>query len=74
MIFFYKWGWLNYPDMDSFLKPARFNTDPESPQAAEEWLHWHTTLDNFIDSAKVEDDAEKFKLLINFIGLYFLLR
>ena len=54
--------------MDSFLKPARFNTDPESPQAAEEWLHWHTTFDNFIDSAKVEDDAEKYKLLINFIS------
>ena len=35
--------------MDTLLKPARLDLDPNSPSAATEWKHWHRTFNNFID-------------------------
>ena len=54
--------------MEVHLKPARFDVDPTSPTAAQEWTHWHTTMENFITAMKVTNDKEKQLLLINFVS------
>ena len=35
--------------MDTLLKPARLDLDPNSHSATKEWKHWHRTLKNVID-------------------------
>ena len=54
--------------MEAHLKPARFDTEPSSPQAAQEWQHWYTTLNNFLTVMKVTSDEDKFRLLVNFVS------
>ena len=54
--------------MENLLKPSRFDTDPGSPQATQEWKHWHTTFDNFLLASKVDSDEDKYRLLINFMS------
>ena len=54
--------------METHLKPSRFDVEPSSPQAAQEWQHWFTTLKNFLTAMKVTDDEDKYRLLINFIS------
>ncbi len=34
--------------MDTLLKPARLDLDPNSPSAAKEWKHWHKTFTKFL--------------------------
>ena len=53
--------------MEAYLKPARLNTDPASPQASQEWNHWIMTFDHFLIAAKAESDEDKYRLLMNFI-------
>ena len=54
--------------MEVHLKPQRFDTVPGSPQAAQEWNHWHSTFINFLTATKAETDQDKYRLLINFIS------
>ena len=50
--------------MDTLLKPARLDLDPNSPSAAKEWKHWHRTFRNFIDEYG-ENAPNKFRTLVN---------
>ena len=34
--------------MDTLLKPAHLDLDPNSPSAAKEWKHWHKTFTKFL--------------------------
>ena len=52
----------------SMLRPARLDTDPSSPTAAQEWQHWHTTVENYFKAAKVTEDADKQLFLVNFVS------
>ena len=54
--------------MEAHLKPAKLDTDPSSPVAAQEYSHWKVTMENFLSTLKVENDADKYKLLINFLS------
>ena len=54
--------------MDRILRPARFETDPHSPNAGQEWTHWFVTFENFIFTIENICDADKLKLLINFVS------
>ena len=53
--------------MDTLLKPARLNLDPNSPSAAKEWKHWHRTFINFIDECG-ERAPNKFRTLVNYVS------
>jgi len=53
--------------MDTLLKPARLDLDPNSPSAAKEWKHWHRTFKNVIDECG-EHAPNKFRTLINFVS------
>ncbi|XP_039278836.1 dentin sialophosphoprotein-like [Nilaparvata lugens] len=41
--------------MDKFLKPDKFDGDPNSPTALQEWNFWLKTFENFIASFDEED-------------------
>ena len=51
--------------MDRFLRPERFDTTPDSPDAAKSWKHWLRTFQNFLSSIQ---DPNKLNLLINFLS------
>jgi len=36
--------------MDKHLRPARFDTEPNSTNAEKEWRHWYRTFLNFINA------------------------
>ncbi|XP_039291215.1 uncharacterized protein LOC120352936 [Nilaparvata lugens] len=52
--------------MDKFLKPDKFDGDPNSPTALQEWNFWLKTFENFIASFDEEDidDENKAKRLL----------
>ena len=52
--------------MDRLLKPAIFDTDHNSPDAAKQWKHFYRTFQNFSNS--VEDNNIRLQLLINHIS------
>ena len=54
--------------MEAHLKPVRFDVDPTSPTAREEWTHWHTTMENFLTAMKVDTEENKHLLLVNFVS------
>lgn len=59
--------------MDKFLRPERFEADPNSPNAAKEWMHWFKTFQNFLSSIPSSEtgclgEEEKLRLLINYIS------
>ena len=65
--------------MERFLKPSLLDTDPSSPTAAKEWLHWKRTFQNFLTiampstgtSASSESDTQtvsKLHMLTNFVS------
>ncbi|XP_039283436.1 uncharacterized protein LOC120351185 [Nilaparvata lugens] len=56
--------------MDKFLKPDKFDGDPNSPTALQEWNFWLKTFENFIASFDEEDidDESKLRLLTNFLS------
>ncbi|XP_041364204.1 uncharacterized protein LOC121379622 [Gigantopelta aegis] len=53
--------------MDTLLKPARLDLDPNSPTAAKEWKHWHRTFTNFIDECG-DHAPNKYRTLINYVS------
>ena len=54
--------------MEAHLKPVRFDVDPTSPTAREEWTHWYTTMGNFLTAMKVDKEEDKHLLLVNFVS------
>ena len=55
--------------MERWMRPERFNTDPNSPDASKSWQHWFRTFSNFISSLTTPDRTpDKLNLLINFIA------
>ena len=52
--------------MDRLLKPAIFDTDHNSPDAAKQWKHFYRTFQNFSNS--VEDNNIRLQLLINHVS------
>ncbi len=53
--------------MDTLLKPARLDLDPNSPSAAKEWKHWHKTFTNFLSECG-ERVPDKYRTLINYVS------
>ncbi|KAK3745311.1 hypothetical protein RRG08_014459 [Elysia crispata] len=53
--------------MERFLRPERFDGNPDSPDAAKNWTHWRKTFENFISSVQGHS-PDKFQLLTNFIA------
>ena len=53
--------------MDKFLKPERFDADPNSSTAVKQWLHWHRTFSNFL-AAIATHDPDKLNMLINHVA------
>ena len=53
--------------MDTLLKPARLDLNPNSPSAAKEWKHWHRTFRNVIDECG-GNAPNKFRTLVNCVS------
>eukprot|EP00794_Sanderia_malayensis_P010294 gene10294-11355_t len=53
--------------MDTLLKPARLDLDPNSPTASKEWKHWHRTFTNFIAECG-ERAPDEYRTLINYVS------
>ena len=53
--------------MDKFLRPERFEADPNSSESAREWKHWYKTFDNFLRSIE-ERQPDKLNILINYVS------
>ena len=53
--------------MEKYLRPERFDTNPNSSTSGKEWTHWFKTLENFFLSSESTSN-EKLKILINFIS------
>ncbi|XP_014291895.1 uncharacterized protein [Halyomorpha halys] len=54
--------------MDTFLRPEKFDGDPHSPTANQEWSYWLKTFENFIASFEEVNEQGKLRLLTNFIS------
>ena len=54
--------------MENHLKPIRFDADPGSPTARQEWRHWFATLQNYITGSNITEEANKYRLLVNFVS------
>ena len=55
--------------MDKYLRPERFDVNPNSPSASKDWLHWKRTLNSFLSSLTISDVAEKkLGVLINLVS------
>ncbi|XP_039283012.1 protein IWS1 homolog A-like [Nilaparvata lugens] len=48
--------------MDKFLKPDKFDGDPNSPTALQEWNFWLKTFENFIEFFDEEDIDDETKI------------
>ncbi|XP_068225048.1 uncharacterized protein [Palaemon carinicauda] len=55
--------------MERFLRPERFEADPDSATAAKEWTHWLRTFNNFYQAVqKTSPSADKLILLTNYVA------
>ena len=54
--------------MERFLRPERFDGDPNSPTAETQWLHWKRTFDSFLTSLEANNSPNKLDVLINFVS------
>ena len=53
--------------MDKYLRPKRFDTDPNIQNADREWLHWRQTFENFL--AAINDlEPNKLVILANYVS------
>ena len=52
--------------MDKILRPERLEADPNSSEAAKEWLHWKTTFQNFL-AVLSPDGLDKLGVLTNYL-------
>ena len=50
------------------LRPERFDVSINSSSAAQEWVHWFMTFENYISSVQDVTDHQKLQLLINFVS------
>ena len=53
--------------MERILRPERFDTDPSSSTAAQEWKHWFKTFENFVQSLSTAG-PNKLSLLTNYVS------
>ena len=53
--------------MDKFLRPDRFEADPNSSGAAREWRHWYQTFKNFLKAIEPHK-PDKLQTLVNYIA------
>ena len=53
--------------MEKYLRPERFEANPNSSRSSKEWTHWFKTLENFFLSSESTSD-EKLRILINFVS------
>lgn len=53
--------------MDRYLRPDRFDTDINSPDASRQWTHWLRTFQAFLKRVQVED-SDKLDMLVNFLS------
>ena len=53
--------------MQNYLKPKEFSTDPNSPQASKDWMHWFRTFTFFLRSVE-KTEHDKLELLINHVS------
>ena len=54
--------------MERFLKPERFESATNSPDASKEWTHWIRTFENFVSSFDDVTEESKLQLLINHVS------
>ena len=53
--------------MERFLRPERFDCNPNSSSATQEWNHWFRTFKNFLSSVE-QHEPNKLDTLINYIA------
>ncbi|GAA47763.1 hypothetical protein CLF_112619 [Clonorchis sinensis] len=53
--------------MDRFLRPERFDTDPNTQDSADTWEHWFCTFTNFLESVD-SHSPDKLKTLFNYVA------
>lgn len=52
-----------------FLRPERFDVEPNTSVADIKWLHWRDTFENFLaEEAVAATDSMKLKLLVNHLS------
>ena len=52
---------------DRILRPDRFDADPHSASAADQWIHWKKTFQNFIDTVQ-SLDVDSLITLTNYVS------
>ena len=53
--------------MNGFLRPERFDADPNSPEAAKQWLHWKRTFNSFMTAIQ-SHTPDKLDVLCNYVS------
>lgn len=53
--------------MERYLRPERFDADPNQADAAKQWLHWFRTFENFLTSL-ASLSPNKLDTLINYLA------
>ena len=53
--------------MDKYLRPNRFEVDPNVTGADKQWSHWYKTFTNFL-AAIVEHQPDELVTLTNYIA------
>lgn len=54
--------------MDRYLRPERFETNPNSALASQQWEHWFKTFENFLSQIEKTTDSDKLRLLTNYVS------
>lgn len=57
-------------NMSRYLRPDRFDVEPNTTAADLKWLHWYSTFNNFLSEECAKDTPEsmKLKLLVNHLS------
>ena len=54
--------------MEKYLRPERFEAEPNSSTAQKQWLHWLKTFENFLESIPTTVTVNKYKALVNYVS------
>lgn len=57
--------------MENYLKPIRFETEPNSDNSTQVWKHWRATFENFITKLTLKEELssqDKYSILINHVS------
>uniref|UniRef100_A0A1Y1MYE7 Retrotransposon gag domain-containing protein n=1 Tax=Photinus pyralis TaxID=7054 RepID=A0A1Y1MYE7_PHOPY len=55
--------------MEKLFKPDKFSSNPDSPTAQQEWLHWIRLFENFTERSEyVVKDEDQLQVLSNFLS------